>query len=413
MRASATPASARPGSSSSARRRSSSPPASTSASASEGSSASRKRATTAGGCAPVNSAATWPSTNALTAGMPWMRKAAARRWLASVSTLASATLPVALGDGLLEDRRELAARPAPGGPEVDDDGELRASARRPRCSNVASVASKITLLGYRAMSEFTVQRDGVTLAGEEAGEGVPVVLLHGLTATRRYVVMGSRALERGGHRVVAYDARGHGALLARPRPATTATRRSPATCSPCSTTAGSSARCSPAPRWARTRSCASRSTTATASPALVVVTPAFTPEGDTPTSSAGTRSPRACAPAGWRASSRPTASPPVPEAWRETVVKVLHQRLAAHEHPEAVADALRARCRARAPFEAWDELAELELPARRRREPRRGRSRATRTRSASATRRRSPAPSCARRSRAPRRWRGRAGSSRR
>src|SRR5436190_14015588 len=52
---------------------------------------------------------------------------------------------------------------------------------------------------------------GVTLAGDDAGEGVPVVLLHGLTATRRYVVMGSRALERSGHRVVAYDARGHGA----------------------------------------------------------------------------------------------------------------------------------------------------------------------------------------------------------
>jgi pimeloyl-ACP methyl ester carboxylesterase len=37
-----------------------------------------------------------------------------------------------------------------------------------------------------------------------------VVLLHGLTATRRYVVMGSRSLERSGHRVIAYDARGHG-----------------------------------------------------------------------------------------------------------------------------------------------------------------------------------------------------------
>jgi len=50
----------------------------------------------------------------------------------------------------------------------------------------------------------------VSLAGEEAGEGSAVVLLHGLTATRRYVLHGSRSLERSGRRVVAYDARGHG-----------------------------------------------------------------------------------------------------------------------------------------------------------------------------------------------------------
>jgi pimeloyl-ACP methyl ester carboxylesterase len=60
------------------------------------------------------------------------------------------------------------------------------------------------------MTEILVERSGVELSGDEAGEGVPVVLLHGLTATRRYVVMGSRALERSGHRVIAYDARGHG-----------------------------------------------------------------------------------------------------------------------------------------------------------------------------------------------------------
>ena len=37
-----------------------------------------------------------------------------------------------------------------------------------------------------------------------------MVLCHGITATRRYVIHGSRALERAGHRVVSYDARGHG-----------------------------------------------------------------------------------------------------------------------------------------------------------------------------------------------------------
>src|SRR3954462_7004291 len=58
--------------------------------------------------------------------------------------------------------------------------------------------------------DFRIDVDGVLLSGEEAGQGSPVVLLHGLTATRRYVVMGSRALERDGHRVIAYDARAHG-----------------------------------------------------------------------------------------------------------------------------------------------------------------------------------------------------------
>ncbi|HYP54699.1 MAG TPA: alpha/beta hydrolase [Solirubrobacterales bacterium] len=48
------------------------------------------------------------------------------------------------------------------------------------------------------------------LRGESAGEGSPIVLCHGITATRRYVIHGSRALERAGNTVVAYDARGHG-----------------------------------------------------------------------------------------------------------------------------------------------------------------------------------------------------------
>lgn len=48
------------------------------------------------------------------------------------------------------------------------------------------------------------------IRGEAAGKGTPIVLCHGITATRRYVVHGSRALERAGHLVVSYDARGHG-----------------------------------------------------------------------------------------------------------------------------------------------------------------------------------------------------------
>jgi pimeloyl-ACP methyl ester carboxylesterase len=58
-------------------------------------------------------------------------------------------------------------------------------------------------------AEFAVGPAPV-LRGTAAGEGPPIVLCHGLTASRRYVVHGSRALERAGHRVIAYDARGHG-----------------------------------------------------------------------------------------------------------------------------------------------------------------------------------------------------------
>src|SRR5262245_43917190 len=58
--------------------------------------------------------------------------------------------------------------------------------------------------------QFQLNRGSTTLHGEESGEGDPVVLLHGLTATRRYVVMGSRYLPTHGRRIVPYDARGHG-----------------------------------------------------------------------------------------------------------------------------------------------------------------------------------------------------------
>ena len=57
---------------------------------------------------------------------------------------------------------------------------------------------------------FEVERDGVTIAGETAGAGPDVVLMHGLTATRRYVVMGSKALPRAGYRLTTFDVRGHG-----------------------------------------------------------------------------------------------------------------------------------------------------------------------------------------------------------
>jgi pimeloyl-ACP methyl ester carboxylesterase len=58
--------------------------------------------------------------------------------------------------------------------------------------------------------EFAVERQSRTLSGEAVGEGPPILLLHGITATRRYVVHGSKVLSRLGYRQLTYDARGHG-----------------------------------------------------------------------------------------------------------------------------------------------------------------------------------------------------------
>ncbi len=53
--------------------------------------------------------------------------------------------------------------------------------------------------------------------------------------------------------------------------------------------------------------------------------------------------------------------PQVPARWRDTVVEVIRQRLALHEHPEAVADALQAVPRSR-PFLGLDELSAIAVP---------------------------------------------------
>jgi len=204
-----------------------------------------------------------------------------------------------------------------------------------------------------------VSADGVTLAGEEAGEGVPVVLLHGLTATRRYVVMGSRSLERGGHRVVLYDARGHGRSSPAPDPAAYGYDRLAADLLAVLDELGiDRAVLAGASMGAHTIARA-----ALAHPervaAVVLATPAFDPEADPDLErwdrlSAGLRE------GGVDGFVDAYGEPEVPEAFKDTVRRILRQRLSAHEHPEAVADALRAVPRSR-PFEAWDDLAAIDV----------------------------------------------------
>jgi pimeloyl-ACP methyl ester carboxylesterase len=203
------------------------------------------------------------------------------------------------------------------------------------------------------MSEFKI--DG--LAGEEAGEGVPVVLLHGLTATRRYVVMGSKNLERGGHRVVMYDARGHGRSdaaeaygygeLADDLRAVLDDRGIDR-----AVLAGASMGAHSLIRFALEHP--------DRAAALVVITPAFDPEAEQGYERWDALS-RGLREGGVDGFIEAYGEPRVPEAFRETVKTVLRQRLSAHEHPDAVADALEQVPRSR-PFESWDSLGQLDLP---------------------------------------------------
>jgi pimeloyl-ACP methyl ester carboxylesterase len=212
------------------------------------------------------------------------------------------------------------------------------------------------------VTETTIRAPGATLAGEQAGEGIPVVLLHGLTATRRYVVMGSRVLERDGHRVIAYDARGHGRSSPAATPEAYAYEDLAADLVAVLDDAGvERAVLAGASMGAHTIA-----TFALAHPeraaALVLITPAFDPDDDRPEAlerwdrlSDGLRR------GGVDGFIAAYGEPRVPERFKDTVATVLRQRLSAHEHPEAVADALRAVPRSR-PFARWEDLAALDLP---------------------------------------------------
>jgi len=203
----------------------------------------------------------------------------------------------------------------------------------------------------------------VDLYVTEAGEGTPVVLLHGLTATNRYVVMGSKALERAGHRVVAYDARAHGQSDPAPSPDAyryedlrddlvrvmdeRGIRRA--------VLAGASMGAHTILRLALEQP--------ERAAALVIITPAYDPDdfGDPESLARWDALSDGLRNGGVEGFVEAYGDPEVPEQWKETVFRVIRQRLAAHEHPEALADALKATPRSR-PFPSIEALAAIDVP---------------------------------------------------
>jgi pimeloyl-ACP methyl ester carboxylesterase len=197
----------------------------------------------------------------------------------------------------------------------------------------------------------------VVLSGEAAGGGPPVVLLHGLSATRRNVVQGSKHLLRRGYRLIAYDARGHG--ISEPAPSYEYSdlvsdldavlarldleRAALVGSSMGATTAMAFALEHPG-----------------RVPALVQITPAYT--GDARARGEDwERMASELERGDLDAFARVAQPESVPERWRQVARDAIRQRMERHEHPDAVAQAMRQVPRSLA-WEGLEPLESLELP---------------------------------------------------
>jgi 3-oxoadipate enol-lactonase len=208
---------------------------------------------------------------------------------------------------------------------------------------------------------FTVNRgEGLVLEGESAGDGPPIVLAHGLSATRRNVVQGSRALLRRGYRLIAYDARGHGA----------SSPGSGYEYSALVEDLGAVLDQLELERAALVGSSMGAATTMAFAlehpervPALVQITPAYTGyartgdvDGDSwERMAAGLEN------GGVDAFVEVAQPEGLPEKWREIAREATRQRMERHEHPEAVAQALRQIPRSIA-WKGLEPLEHLQVP---------------------------------------------------
>lgn len=218
------------------------------------------------------------------------------------------------------------------------------------------------------VTELLIQGPGPTLSGTlhggPDGAAVQAVLMHGLTATRHYTLMGSRYLERAGIAAFAYDARGHGRSGPAGGPAdyTYAALASDldAVLGELGVSApvvlhGISMGAHTAVRYALDHPGRVRG--------LVLITPAHLPGAEARERSA------------WEALAAALRGPDPIDAFveasklgnidpsiRDQLELAIRQRIGRHEHLPAVADALEGIPRS-APFASLDELATLAMPA--------------------------------------------------
>jgi pimeloyl-ACP methyl ester carboxylesterase len=211
---------------------------------------------------------------------------------------------------------------------------------------------------------FDVDRGGgLVLAGETTGEGAPIVLAHGLTATRRNVVQGSRHLLGRGWRLIGYDARGHGDSAPAHDP----------DAYEYSDLAGDLEAVLDGVGLDRAVVAGSSMGAATASrfaldhpervAALVLITPAYREPGQLGPEGLAhwDRLADALAAGDVEAFVEASGAGELPERWREPARLATRQRIERHRRLDAVARALRVVPRSR-PFGGLAELERLELP---------------------------------------------------
>jgi pimeloyl-ACP methyl ester carboxylesterase len=219
------------------------------------------------------------------------------------------------------------------------------------------------------VSEFAARRGGQVLAGDavdpiDTREVGAIVLLHGITASRRYVVHGSRVLPRKGMRTVSYDARGHGESS--PAPAgsgygyeelvadleavidETVGEGSPVLAGH---SMGAHTVVAAALRYPERIA------------GLVLIGPAYntlpTPEETLAQWDELAEGLERGGVEGFLGAYERHGLNP---EWRDTLIRITRERLETHGHPEAVAEAMRQVPRDR-PFEGMEELEFLDLPA--------------------------------------------------
>ncbi|MDP9228077.1 MAG: alpha/beta hydrolase [Actinomycetota bacterium] len=211
---------------------------------------------------------------------------------------------------------------------------------------------------------FELDAGGAQLSGEEIGAGPAIALLHGITATRRYVVHDSKALPRRGYRLLSYDARAHGESGAAPpgegysyaelaadlgQVLDARAAESPLLC-------GHSMGCHTVAAYALEH--------ASELAGVVLLGPATLglPSEDE-SIARWDRLADGLEQGGAEGFMRAYEQVlEVEPDWRETVLRITRERMLRHRHPEALAEAIRQVPRS-APFDGLAELESLDLPA--------------------------------------------------